>query len=70
MEADLSDLCDSRFLLSSDLLETLDLFSDIRASESLVLCDCEDVLDLVCCKDPLLPVMPAAGNDEGSRIFL
>ena len=70
MEADLSDLCDSRFLLSSDLLETLDLFSDIRASESFVLCDCEDVSDLVCCKDPLLPVMPAAGNDEGSRIFL
>ena len=37
MEADLSDLCDSRFLLSLDLFsETLDLFSDTRASESIV----------------------------------
>ena len=70
MEADLSDLCDSRFLLSLDLLETLDLFSDTSASESLVLCEREDVSDLVYCRDPLLPVMPAAGNDEGSRLIL
>ena len=70
MEADLSDLSDSRFLLSLDLLETLDLFSDDRAIESLVLCEREDVSDLVCGKDPLLPVMPAAENDYGSRLIL
>ena len=70
MEADLSDLCDSRFLLSLDLLETLDLFSDTLVSESLVLCEREDFSDVVCCKDPLLPVMPAAGNDEGSTLIL
>ena len=70
MKADLSDLCDSRFLLSLDLLETLDLFSETRASESLVLCELEDVSDLVCSKNPLLPVMPAAGKDEGSRLIL
>ena len=60
MEADLSDLCESSFLLSLDLLETLDLFSDTRASESLVCCQREDVSDLACCKDPLLPVMPGS----------
>ena len=70
MEADSSDLCNTRFLLSLDLLETLDLFSDTRASESLVLCEREDVSDLVCCKDPLLTVMPSAGNDESSRLIL
>ena len=70
MEADLSDLCESSFLLSLDLLETLDLFSDTRAPEPLVLGEREDVSDLVCCKDPLLPVMPAAENDEGSRLIL
>ena len=70
MEADLSDLCDSHFLLSLDLLETLDLFSGTRASEYLVLCEREDVSDLVCCKYPLLPVRPGAGNDEGSRLIL
>ena len=64
MEADLSDVSDSRFLLSLALLETLDLFSDDCATESLVLCEREDVSDLVCCKDPLLPVMPAAKNDD------
>ena len=62
MEADLSDLFESSFLLSLELLETLDLFSDIRASESLVLREREDVSDLVCFKGPLLPVMPAAEN--------
>ena len=70
MEADLSDLCESSFLLSLDLLETLDLFSDTRASESLVLFEREYVSDLVCCKDHFLPVMTAAGNDEGSRLIL
>ena len=45
-------------MTSLDLLETLYLFSDTRASESLVLCEHEDVSDLVCCKDPLLPVRP------------
>ena len=70
MEADLSNLCESNFLLSLDLLETLDLFSDTRASESLVLCERQDFSDLACCKDLLLPVMPAAENDEGSRLIL
>ena len=60
----------SQAVLSLDLLETLDLFSDTGASESLVLCEHEDVSDLVCCKYPLLPVMPGAGNDEGSRLIL
>ena len=60
MEADSSDLCGSSFLLSLVLLETLDLFSDTRASESLGLCEREDVSDLVCCKNPLLPVKPAS----------
>ena len=69
-EADFSDLFESSFLLSLDLLETLVLFSDTRASESLVLCECEDVSDLVCCKDPLLLVMSAAENNEGSRLIL
>ena len=63
MEADLSDLCESSFLLSLVLLETLDLFSDTRASDSLVLCEREDVSDLVCCIYLLLHVMPAAEND-------
>ena len=70
MEADLSDLCDSRFVLSLGLLETLDLLSDTRASESLVFCEREDVSDLVCYKDLLLPVMPAAENYKGSRLIL
>ena len=70
MEADLSDLCDSRFLFSLDLLETLDLFSDSPASESLVLREREQVLDLAYGKHPLLPVMPGAGKDEGSRLIL
>ena len=63
MEADFSDLCESSFLLSLDLLDT-------RASESLVLCERQNVSDLVCCKVPLLPVMPAAGNGEGSGLIL
>ena len=70
MDADLSDSRDSRFLLSLDLLETLDLFSETRASESRVLYEREDVSDLVCGKDPLLPVMLDAGNDKGSRLIL
>ena len=70
VEADISDLWESRFLLSLDLLETLDLFSDTRASESLVLCERDDDSDLVRCKDPLLPVMPAAETDESSRLML
>ena len=70
MEADLSDLCDSHFLLSLDLLETLDMFSDTRSSESLVLCEREDVSGLVCCKEPLLAVMPSPDNDEGSSLIL
>ena len=70
MEADLSDFCESSFLLSLDLLETLDLFSDTRAFESLVLSESEDVSDLVCCKVPLLPVMPAAENDEAHLVTL
>ena len=41
-----------------------------RASESFVLCEREDVSDLICCKDPVLLVMPVAGNDEGSRLIL
>ena len=65
MEEDLSDLYDSCFLLSLDLLETLYLFSDTRASESLVFfCEREDVSDLVSCKDLLIPVMLGPGNDE------
>ena len=67
-EADFSDLCESSFLLSLDLLETLVLFSDTCASESLVLCECEDVS--VCCNDPLLLVMSAAEINEGSRLIL
>ena len=47
MEADLADLYGSCFLLSLELLETLDLFSDTCASESLVLCERQDVSDLV-----------------------
>ena len=70
MDADLSDSRDSRFLLSLDLLETLDLFSDTRASESRVLYEREDVSDLVCGKDLLLHVMLDAGNDKGSRLIL
>ena len=49
--------------------KTLDLFSDTRASESLVLCEREDVSDLVYCRYPVLPVMPAAGSDKKSRII-
>ena len=56
-------LCESSFLLSLDLLETLDLFSDTRSFD---LCEREDVSDLVGCKDPL----PAAGKDEGSKLIL
>ena len=67
MEADLSDLSDSCFLIS---LETFDLFSDTHATEFLVLCELEDVSFLVCCKDPLLLIMAAAENDEGSRLIL
>ena len=52
LRADLSDLCDPCFLLSLDILKTLDLFSDTRASESLVLCKREDVSDLVSVKIP------------------
>ena len=62
VKVDLSVLCESSFLLSLDLLETLDLFSDTRASESLVLCEREDVSDLVCCKDHLPPVPPFSNS--------
>ena len=42
-----------RLMFSSflDLLETLDLYSDTLASEFLVLCERQDVSDLVPCKD-------------------
>ena len=70
MKAELSDIFDSCFSLSLDLLGTLDLFSHTLASKSLVFCECEVVSDLVSCKYPLLPVIPGAGNDEGSRISL
>ena len=65
VKVDLSVLCESSFLLSLDLLETLDLFSDTRASKSLFLCEREDVSDLLSCKDHLPPVMPVTDKDEG-----